>query len=173
MGSDRANHPERDDGVDLEHRLELLVAHLVDDSVPGVAGVVDDRVDRAERLDRGLDELVAGSLGGQVAAEDGGLAVDLARGLLGDVAVDVVDQDLGALGDEQLSRRPADPARRARDDRRLAVEKSHVEFQSPVFGVKVRGTLFGCPASAGRTITTTASSSLSRPRPVTSNPWRS
>ena len=128
VGGDRADHPEGDDGVDLEHRLELLVAHLVDDAVPGVAGVVDDRVDRAERLDRGLDELVAGALGGQVAAEDGGLAVDLARGLLGDVAVDVVDQDLGALGDEQLRRRPADAARRARDDRRLAVEKSHVSF---------------------------------------------
>ena len=46
---------------------------------------------------------------GQVAGEDGGLAVDLAGGLLGDVAVEVVDQDLRSLGDEQLSGRAADP----------------------------------------------------------------
>ncbi len=48
---DRADHPEGDDRVDVEHRLELLVGHPVDDAVPGVAGVVDDDVDRAEGLD--------------------------------------------------------------------------------------------------------------------------
>ena len=122
---ERADHAERDDRVDVEHRLELLVAHPVDDAVPGVPGVVDDAVDRPEGFDRGRDELVGGAGLGQVAAEDGGLAVDLARRLLGDIAVDVVDQDLGALADEQLRRRPADAAGRARDDRRLAVEKSH------------------------------------------------
>ena len=49
---DRADHAERDDGVDVEHRLELLVGHLVDDAVPGVAGVVDEDVDLAELVDR-------------------------------------------------------------------------------------------------------------------------
>ena len=68
------------------------------------------------------DQLVGGAGLGQVAGEDGGLAVDLAGRLLGDVAVDVVDQHLGALAGEQLGRRPADPARRAGDDRRLAVK---------------------------------------------------
>ena len=123
---DRADDAEGDDRVDVEHRLELLVGHPVDDPVPGVAGVVDDDVDLAEGLDRLRDQLVRHAGLGQVAGEDRGLAVDLARRLLGDVAVDVVDQDLGALVDEQLRRRPADAARRAGDDRRLAVKQSHV-----------------------------------------------
>ena len=72
-----------------------------------------------------LHELVGGAGLGEVAREDGRLAVDLAGGLLGDVAVEVVDQDLRALGDEQLRRRASDAASRARDDRRLAVEYSH------------------------------------------------
>ena len=62
---------------------------------------------------------------GQVAGEDGGFAVDLARGLFGDVGVEVVDQNLGALGGEHFGRRPADPARRAGDDRRFPIKKSH------------------------------------------------
>ena len=35
------------------HRLELLVGHLLDDAVPGVAGVVDDDVEAAEAVERG------------------------------------------------------------------------------------------------------------------------
>jgi NAD(P)-dependent dehydrogenase (short-subunit alcohol dehydrogenase family) len=35
--------------------------------------------------------------------------------------VEVVDQHLGALGDEQLGGRPPDPARRTRDDRGFPV----------------------------------------------------
>ena len=74
---------------------------------------------------RGGDELVGGAGLGQVAGVDGGLAVDLAGGLLGDVGVEVVDQHLGALAGEQLGGRPADPSRRPGDDRRFPVEKSH------------------------------------------------
>jgi len=37
--------PERRFQVDIEHRVELLVAHLLDQAVPSVAGVVDDDVD--------------------------------------------------------------------------------------------------------------------------------
>ena len=74
---------------------------------------------------RGGDQLVGGAGLGQVAGVDGGLAVDLARRLLGDVGVEVVDQHLGALADEQLGGRPADPSRRAGDDRRFPVKKSH------------------------------------------------
>ena len=75
---------------------------------------------------RGLDQLVGGARLGQVAREDRGLAVDLLGRLLGDVAVEVVDQHLRALADEQLRRRPADAARRAGDDRALAVKQSQV-----------------------------------------------
>ena len=45
-----------------------------------------------------------------------------------DVAVEVVDQDLGAVLREQLGRRPADPARRAGDDRCFPVEYSHLSL---------------------------------------------
>jgi hypothetical protein len=107
-----------------QHRLELLVAHLVGDAVPGVAGVVDDDVDGAEGVDRGGDHLVGGTALGQVAGEDRGLAVDLARGLLGDVAVEVVDENLGALAGEQLRGGAANAARRPGHDRRFPVQKS-------------------------------------------------
>src|SRR3712207_8991495 len=53
------------------HALEPVVGHLVDRRVQGVARVVDDDVDAAPRVDRGLDELVGHALLGQVAAEDG------------------------------------------------------------------------------------------------------
>jgi hypothetical protein len=121
----RAQDAERDDRVDVEHRLELLVAHLVDRAVPRVARVVDHDVELAELVDRLLDQLVADAFLGQVAAEDRGLALDLAGGLLGDVAVQVVDQDARAVLGQQLGRRPADAARRSGDDRRLAVKYSH------------------------------------------------
>ena len=57
------------------------------------------------------NQLVRNARLGQVAREYGRLAVDLAGRLLGDVAVDVVDQHLGALADEELGRGPADAAR--------------------------------------------------------------
>ena len=107
--------------MDVEHRLELLVGHPVDDAVPGVAGVVDDDVDRAEGLDPGGDQLVGGVGLGQVAGVDGGLAVDLARCLLGDVGVEVVDQNLRALRREQLCSRPADSPGGPGDDRRFSI----------------------------------------------------
>jgi hypothetical protein len=111
--------------VDVEHRLELLVAHPVDDAVPGVARVVDEDVHGAERVRRGRHQLVRHALLGEVTREDRRLAVDLGGRLLGDVAVEVVDQHLGALAHEQLRRRAANPARRAGHDRALSVKQSH------------------------------------------------
>ncbi len=120
-----ADHLERHGDVDGEHLLPPVVAHLVDRRVERVARVVDDDVDLPEGVDRGLDELVRGAVGGEVAAVDGRVARDLARRLLRHVGVEVVDQDLGALAAEQLRRRAADAARRAGDDRHLVVEDSH------------------------------------------------
>jgi hypothetical protein len=110
--------------VDVDHRLELLIGHPVDDAVPGVARVVDDRVHLAEGVDRGLHQLVAGAFLGQVAGEHRGLPVDLLRRFLCHVAVEIVDQHLGALGAEQLRRRPADASRGSGDDRALSVKQS-------------------------------------------------
>ena len=100
-----------------------------------VAGVVHHDVDLPERVHRGLDERLGSALRGQVACEDGRLALDLVRGLLGDVAVEVVDEHARSVLGEKLGGRATDAARRARDDRRLAVEHAHVSsfpgFQVP------------------------------------------
>ena len=63
---------------------------------------------------------------------------DLGRRLLGDVAVEVVDQDARALLREQLGGGAADAARRSRDDRGLSIEDSHEALS--LFGVsRVKG----------------------------------
>ena len=64
---------------------------------------------------------------GQVPGEHERFAGDLARRLLGDVAVEVVDQDLRALLGEQLRGRASDSACRAGDDRHLVIEHCHVQ----------------------------------------------
>ena len=69
--------------MDLEHRAELLVAHLVQHPVPRVPGVVDDDVELSELVDGRLDERVGDPVLRQVAGEDGRLAADLGRRLLG------------------------------------------------------------------------------------------
>src|SRR3954454_25187430 len=108
-----------------EHRVSLVVAHLVDGRAERVAGVVDDDVDPAPRVDRRLDERVGHAVLRQVAGVDGRLAADLVRRLLRQVPVEVVDHDLGAVLGEQLGRRAADAPGAAGDDRDLVVEDSH------------------------------------------------
>ncbi len=112
--------------MDVEHPLEPVVAHLVDRRVERVAGVVDEDVDLAPLVDHLLDELVGHARLGQIAGEHERVAVDLGGRLLGDVAVEVVDQHLGALLGEQLRGRASDAACRAGDDRDLAVENCHI-----------------------------------------------
>ena len=75
------------------------------------AGVVDEDVERAGRLDRGLGGLEVGDV------ELERVAVDLAGDALGALGVDVADPDLGALGGEPRRDRGADPAGAAGDQR--------------------------------------------------------
>src|SRR3546814_15096735 len=56
----RAQDTERRDDMDVEHLLELVVAHLLDDAVERVARVADDDVEPVEGLDRGVDEAESG-----------------------------------------------------------------------------------------------------------------
>jgi hypothetical protein len=118
--------------ADVEHGLELAVGHLVDDAVPGIAGVVDQDVELAEAVDRRLDELLGHPVRGQVAREQRGLTVDLRGRLLGALGVEVVDEHARAVLGQELRRRPADAARRPGDDRGLAVQNAHAP---PVYGV--------------------------------------
>ena len=47
-----AQDPKRRQEMDVEHRLELLVARLLNDVIPAISGVVDDDVDRVKFFER-------------------------------------------------------------------------------------------------------------------------
>ncbi len=111
--------------MDLEHRPELLVGHLVCDPVPRVAGVVHDDVELPELRDRLLDEGLADSVLREVAGKDRRLALDLRCGLGREVGVDVRHQNARSLRAEQFRRRPADPACGSGHDRSLPLEHPH------------------------------------------------
>ena len=56
----RVRHVKRAEQVHLHHLLEVDDAHAVENAVAQNAGVVDDAVDTAEALDRGLDDVGGG-----------------------------------------------------------------------------------------------------------------
>src|SRR6185312_16136866 len=107
----------------LDDRVPLGLGHVDHHPVAQDAGVVHDDVDRAERVDRELDEALRAVPGGDVLGVGDGLAAgcrDLVHDLLGGSGVagsaavtgpaDVVDDDLGALFGEEQRMRPADAA---------------------------------------------------------------
>jgi len=63
----------------------------------------------------------------QVAGEGHRVPADLARGLSGGVAVEVVDHHARAVLGQELRGGAADAARRSGDDRRLAVKYSQLD----------------------------------------------
>jgi hypothetical protein len=84
----------------VENGVPLLVAHLLDDVVPGVAGVVDDDVQSLVLLDGGADKAL-GKVGvGDIAHAGNGLAAHLAyqgQGLIGGFGIEVVDDQACAF----------------------------------------------------------------------------
>ena len=128
-----AQDAERRRQVNVEDGVPLLVAHLLDDAVPGVAGVVDHDMAVAEGVDRGLDDAVAEVGLGDVAVAGHRLAahlLDLGDGLLGRRVVDVVDHHLGAVAHQAQRDLLADAASRAGDDRHLAIHLTHLRLSS-------------------------------------------
>ena len=128
-----AQDAERRGEMDVEDGVPLLVAHLLDDRVPGVAGVVHHDMAVAEGVDRGLDDAVAEVGLGDVAVAGHRLAahlLDLGDGLLGRRLVDVVDHHLGAVAHQAQRDLLADAASRAGDDRHLAVHLTHLSLLS-------------------------------------------
>ncbi|MCY1459790.1 hypothetical protein D9M71_772940 [compost metagenome] len=86
-----------DDGV------PLLVGHLLDHVVPGVAGVVDDDVDATEVVDSGLDEAVGEIDSGHAAHAGNGFtagSADFRNHFFSRSGVEVVDHDFGAVGSQ-------------------------------------------------------------------------
>ena len=120
--------------VDVEHGVEVVPGQLRERLVAQDAGVVDDDVDLAERVDRGLDDALAALGGGHrvvvrhgVAAGGLDLVDDLLRGcvvaaLAVDRAAEVVDDDLRAAARHLEGVGPAQPAAGAGHDRDPAIE---------------------------------------------------
>jgi hypothetical protein len=121
----RAQHPERDDRVDVEHRLELLVRRLVDRPVPGVAGVVDDDVQTAPGVDRGRDRGLRHAGLGEVTGVRKAGAVQVGGDGLGTIGVDVADKHLRAGRAELARDLLADALPSARDHRHAPVQFRH------------------------------------------------
>ncbi|MOA20137.1 hypothetical protein D3C78_1405620 [compost metagenome] len=93
--------------------VPLLVGHLLDHVVPGVAGVVDDDVDAAEAFHRGLDEAVGEVRSGDAAHAGDGFAAggaDFRDHFLGGSGVQVVDHDFRAIGGQLQGDLTADAA---------------------------------------------------------------
>jgi hypothetical protein len=89
--------------VDVHDGVPLLVAHLLDDIVPGVAGVVDDDVEPAELFRRDVHDALAEVLGRHVAVAGDRPAtqpLDQRDRLLRRPLVEVVHHHRGAVARE-------------------------------------------------------------------------
>ena len=108
--------------MDVQHGLELFVGGLLNDIVPGEAGVVHDDVDRAEAVEHRGDELLRelrlGDVSRQVlrAGQGGG---GFARGHF----IQVIDEDGSASGGEAGGNCVPDTPRGARYQRRLSFQR--------------------------------------------------
>jgi hypothetical protein len=130
----RLRHVEGALEVDVEHRLELLLRHVLERRVAQDARVVDDDVDLAERVERRLHDGLAALRRGHRVVVGHGLAAggldlvdDLLRCRLGAAGAvgrptQVVHDDEGASLRQLQGVAAAQPATGARDDRNLAVE---------------------------------------------------
>jgi 16S rRNA C967 or C1407 C5-methylase (RsmB/RsmF family) len=126
---ERTQDAERCGQVHVDDRVPLLVAHLLDHAVPGVAGVVDQDVAAAEGVDGSLHHPLAEILCRDVAVArhrtpahrlDHRLDRLEARRL-----VEVVDHHRRAIARQPQRDLPPDAPARSGDDRHLAVELPH------------------------------------------------
>src|SRR5690349_8473866 len=114
--------------VHVEHRVPLLVGHLLDHGVPRIAGVVDDDVERAVAVERGGDEARRELRRRDVAHARDGVAAgggDRLHGVLCRGGVDVVDDHAGTFGGELGRDRRPDAAPRSAHECHLARQLGH------------------------------------------------
>src|SRR5581483_11388863 len=126
-GRGGADDAERRGQMDSEDGFPLLVAHLVNDRVPGLTGVVDDDVQAAELFIRAVDDTVGKGAVGDIADDAERLAARRANGfysLFRGSLVNVAEDDARAVRGKQFRRRAPDAAPRAGDDGNSACKQS-------------------------------------------------
>ncbi len=120
--------------VDVDDRVPLLLGHLPDDAVPGDAGVADQNVEAAERLEHPRHHGLGVGVARHVGLDRQTLAtqlLDLGHDRLGLVVVaSVVDRHVGALARQLERDRPADAEAAAGDDGALSFE-SQLHLRPP------------------------------------------
>ena len=130
----RLRREERAEHVDVEDAVELLLRHRLDRRELVDARVVDEDVELAVALDRGLDDPARVVGLGHVAADGDRLAAvggdGRHDGLRPGLAGGVVDDHRGTLGGERLGDGGADALGRAGDHCNLAGEPAHDRFPS-------------------------------------------
>ena len=126
QGRARAQH---DAGqVHGDQPVPFVERGLLDALADEDAGIVHQHVELAELLDRGVHGGGPARLAGDVERDVERLAarrLDLLRRLPAALVEHVADRHLGAGAGHQLGRRAADAARRARQERDLAVQPVH------------------------------------------------
>ncbi len=127
MREAQPRHAHQPEDVRLDHRPLVVLVDVLDRvAAEREPGVVDEDVDGAELLDHPLDE----ALGARAVAHVD--VVDDVAGTAPLASVARAHADAGAVVFERARRGRADPARRARHDRRLAVEGRHGGGRYPV-----------------------------------------
>ena len=136
--------------MDPRHRIPFLRGAGNEHAIAHEAGVVDDRVERAECVERGLDDALAGipvrdviGVGHRLAARGADLVDDAFRRALGFAALAVradakiVDHDLRAFRRQPQSIGPAEAVARPGDD-------NHPSFANTHYSLSIIVTL-ACP----------------------------
>ena len=114
--------------VNVEHGIPLVLGDVEAHRVAQDARVVHEDVETAEPLGRFVHDGVAAVPRCHVARVRDCLTTagpDLRDDFVGGFAVEVVHDDVGAFACEEPCVAASDAARRARDDRDLAVEDAH------------------------------------------------
>ena len=122
----RARHEEAAAQMDVEHRVEVLRCELLDVGVAHEAGVVDERVEAAEAIERrGHDRLGAGGRRDRLVARERAAArgLDLAGHGARVLAREVVHDHRRAAARKLDGVGAAEPAARAGDHGHLPVER--------------------------------------------------